>query len=59
MIVRKVKTFPIEQALSNGLVHPEAPAMLLMVGLTLGFVGVIYALSQLRCPLSEEPQVKP
>jgi len=59
LIVRKVKTFPIEQALSNGLVHPEAPATLLMVGLTLGFVGVIYALSRLHRPLSEEPQAKP
>jgi hypothetical protein len=50
-LVGRVKTFPIEQALSNGLEHPEAAAMWLMVGLTLGFVGVIYALAQLHRPL--------
>jgi hypothetical protein len=53
LIARKVKTFPIEQALGNGANHPEASTLWLMVGLTLGFVGVIYALAQLHRPLAD------
>ena len=52
-IVRRVKTFPIEQALHN-LKHPEASTTWLLVGLTLGLVGVVYALAELHRPLTEE-----
>lgn len=52
IIARRVETFPIEQALRNGLKYPDASAMFLTVGLTLGFVGVTYALAQLHRPLA-------
>ena len=50
-LVRKVKTFPIEQALTGHIKYPEASTLWLMVGLTVGFVGVIYALARLHRPL--------
>jgi Na+/citrate or Na+/malate symporter len=53
LIVRRVKTFPIEQALGNAAKQPDAFTPWLMVGLTLGFVGVIYALAQLHRPLAD------
>jgi len=53
LIVRRVKAFPIEQALGNAAKQPDAFAPWLMVGLTLGFVGVIYALAQLHRPLAD------
>jgi hypothetical protein len=52
LITRTNKTFPISQALSNGLKHPDASATFLMVGLALGLIGVIYALAQLHRPLA-------
>ena len=53
LIVKRVKTFPIEQALGNAFRHPGAWTLWLMVWLTLGFVGVIYALAQLHRPLAD------
>jgi hypothetical protein len=55
LLVRRVKAFPIEQALANGLQAPIGPTIWLMVGVTLGFVGVVWALAQLHRPLYDEP----
>jgi hypothetical protein len=55
LIVRRVKTFPIEQAIANSVEHARPTTTWLMIGLTLGFVGIIYALAQLHRPLRLEP----
>jgi hypothetical protein len=52
IIARKTKGFPIEQALRNGFEPTGTATVFLMLGLTLGFVGVLYALAQLHRPLA-------
>ncbi len=54
LIVKKVKTFPLEQALANGSNQPGLLAEGIMVGLTLGFIAVICALAELHRPLADD-----
>ena len=52
LIVRRVVTFPIEQALTNGLkADANAGALALMVGLTFGVAAVMAAVTRLHRPL--------
>jgi hypothetical protein len=54
--VRRVTTFPLEQALASSVEHAMGAAVCLLVGVTLGFVGVTYALARLHQPLDEPPR---
>ena len=51
ILVRRVRTFPIEQALAAAIKYPTPTTTILMVGLFVGLLAIVYALAVLHRPL--------